>query len=80
MNLGELERGDIVKHGDKYYVFHGFDLNAYQFYGENGTRFRLMSGLEIPNGLTYVGHVASGRGVLKRFAEFLKDLRSKEKG
>lgn len=79
MKLGDLERGDIVSHEGKYYVFHGFDLNAYQFYGEYGTRFRLLGGLEIPNGLTYVGHVAPGRGVQKRFAEFLEDLRSKEK-
>ena len=79
IRLGDLERGDIVEHGGKYYVFHGFDLNAYQFYGEFGTYYRILGGLDIPSGLTYVGHVSPGRGVRKRFAEFLKDLRSKGK-
>ena len=79
VRLGDLERGDIVEHGGKYYVFHGFDLNAYQFYGEFGTYYRILGGLDIPSGLTYIGHVSPGRGVRKRFAEFLKDLRSNGK-
>ena len=78
MKLGDLERGDIVMHDGKYYVFHGFDLNAYQFYAEFGKHDRTLAGLDIPSGLTYIGHVSPGRGVRKRFAEFLKDLRSKE--
>lgn len=37
----KLEPGDIITFGKEHFVYIGFDMNAFQFYGIGDTRFRI---------------------------------------
>lgn len=68
----KLEPGDIISCGNHYFVFHGYDLNALQFYGMGGKRFRIKKEyMGRLSDFTHVGKIKPGRGIQKRFAEFL---------
>lgn len=69
----KLEPGDIISEGNHYFVFHGYDLNAFQFYGIAGKRFRISKNdMGRLRDFVVVGHIQPGKGIQKRFAEFLE--------
>ena len=69
----KLEPGDIISVGNHYFVFLNYDLNAFQFYGMGGKRFRVIKeDMGRLSDFVVVGHVQSGKGIQKRFAEFLE--------
>lgn len=69
----KLEPGDIISEGSHYFVFHGYDLNAFQFYGMGGKRFRVTKeDMGRLSDFVVVGHIQPGKGIQKRFAEFLE--------
>lgn len=71
----KLEPGDILKCKNVYFVFTGHDLNAFQFYGMGGKRFRVIEKKEL-EGFELAGHILPGKGILKRFDEFIKEQRN----
>lgn len=69
----KLEPGDVITFGKEYFVYIGYDLNAFQFYGIGDTRFRVSKeDLFKLDGATVIGKVKPGKGIRKRFVEFLQ--------
>lgn len=68
----KLEPGDIITFGKGYFVYIGFDLNAFQFYGIGDTRFRISKDdmWKLENAWV-AGKIKPGKGIKKRFIEFL---------
>lgn len=71
----KLEPGDVIILGNGYFVYIGFDMNAFQFYGVGDQRFRVMKDdVYKLDGLTIVGKIKPGRGIRKRFTDFLSTI------
>lgn len=67
----KLEPGDIISEGNHYFVFLNYDLNAFQFYGMGGKRFRISKNdMGRLRDFGVVGHIQPGKGIQKRFADF----------
>lgn len=71
----KLEPGDVVTFGKEHFVYIGFDLNAFQFYGIGSKRFRISKDdmYKLDN-VTIVGKVKPGKGIRKRFVDFLSSI------
>lgn len=68
----KLEPGDIITFGKEHFVYIGYDLNAFQFYGIGDTRFRISKeDMFKLDGATVIGKVKPGKGIRKRFTDFL---------
>lgn len=48
---------------------------VFQFYGMGGKRFRVIEKKEL-EGFELAGHILPGKGILKRFDEFIKGQRN----
>lgn len=70
-----IEPGDVFERGGIYYVYNGYDFNQYNFYIDTGRNLRAYERDKMV-GFKKVGHVQPGRGIKKRFAEFVKDLKA----
>ncbi len=69
----KLEPGDIVSKGKDYFVFYGYDLNVFQFFGMGGKRFRIIkTDIGRLDDFVRVGKIKPGNGTQKRLKEFLE--------
>lgn len=72
----KLESGDIISKGNHFFVFLNYDLNAFQFYGTDGKRFRITKeNMAQLDDFIRIGKVKPGKGIQKRFSEFLEGMK-----